>query len=454
MLLFACAEAEDSDKEPLGSDLDAEVIVVGAGLAGLSAARVLTDAGREVLVLEARDRVGGRVWTEDVGGAQVDLGAAWLHGVDDNPMADFADAHDLAYVPDQLPWDGVYDEAEGLLGDGAWDGLDSATSGFLNALRYLQGELGETDVATARAEWIEMRGMEGQQARLAAFAVDQWLVELEYAGPVDEMSLTAFWAEDALTGGDHFPVGGYQAWAEALASGVELRLEHPVAAIHHDDDGVEVEAAGERFRATDVLVTVSVGVLRSGSIQFEPPLSDTRLAALDRLDMGRLEKVVLTWDEAWWPGGGFEFVSAAEDGRFPEFYDLSPLTGTATLACLYGGRWSRGVQADWSDEAVLADVLDVLGAIHGAAVPSPAASAVTRWSSDPYALGSYSFLPVGASLDDLALLAEPEGSHLRFAGEATDPDFYGNVHAAVRSGLREAHALGVDRVETPGLEAW
>lgn len=449
LLLLACAD----DVEETGKQ-DGGIVVVGAGMAGLTAARVLTDAGHDVTVLEARDRIGGRVETESIGAGRFDVGAAWLHGIDGNPVASFADANGLTYVKDDLPWDYVYDEATGALGDPAWDGMDSAYDGFLSALPGLQASLGDSaSVADARDRWVVDQGLSGLQERLGRFVVDQWIEELEYAGPVDQASLTWCWAEESLGGGDHFPVGGYTGYAEALAEGVDVRLSHPVTAIRWGDDGVEVDA-GETFTGSDVIVTVPVGVLRAGTISFEPPLSAARLAALDRLDMGNLEKVVLTWDTPWWDGGGFEFVSEAADGRFPEWYDVSTLVGTPALVGLYGGRFAREVQATWTDEEIVDGALAVLEQVHGGAIPAPAATGVTHWTNDPYTLGSYTFLPVGASRDDVEALAEPEGEHLLFAGEGTDWDYYGNVHAAVRSGLREARRLGVKTPSTPGFEGY
>jgi monoamine oxidase len=436
------------------ADPDTRVLVVGAGMAGLTTARVLQDAGVEVVVLEAKDRIGGRTWTTSVGEATVDLGAAWLHGVEGNPVADFADANGLSYVEDDAPWSHVYDEASGdALGDPAWNTMEDGMVDFERALPDLRSALGEVAVSDGRDAWIADGGWTGQEARLRRYAVDQYIVELEYAGPVTMQSLEWVWEEGALRGGDHFPVGGYGGYVDAMAEGLDVRLSHPVTKVEWGDDGVQLTAGGETFAGTHAVITVPVGVLRAGTISFVPALSDARTAALDRIDMGNLEKVVLTWDERWWDGG-LTFVAAAEDGAFPEFYDVTEVAGAPTLVGLYGGRFAREVQADWTDEAIVDGAVTTLETAFARDVPAPAATYVTHWTNDPYTGGSYAFLPVGASADDIRTLAEPEGDRLLFAGEGTYWRYYGNVHAAVLSGLREAERLGVEVPDTPGLEGW
>ncbi len=452
---FGCKDGARSGGSKPAGDPDTHVIVVGAGVSGLTVARILHDAGVEVTVLEARDRIGGRVSTESVGGAPLDLGGAWLHGIEDNPVADFMDGNKLGYERDHTSWSHVYDEANDTrLGDSAWDSLDAYYEDFGDSLPALRSALGDRATAEdARDAFIDDEGLSGQEARLATFAIDQWFVELEYSGPMDEQSLEMLWQERGLKGGDHFPTGGYGGMVDALAEGLEPLLSHPVTDVTVTDEGVEVVAAGEVFTGSHVVVTVPVGVLRRGAIRFDPALSARKQSAIARVDMGNLEKVVLRWDEPWW-SGGIEMIDEDASGRFPEVYDLSEGAGGPAMVALYGGRFAREVQGSWTDEALVDGLLADLAQATGEDIPAPSATAVTHWTTDPYAGGSYSFLPVGATDDDLDALGEPEGERLRFAGEATVFDYYGNVHAAMMSGIREAHALGVDDIAVPGLEGW
>jgi monoamine oxidase len=451
LLLSACRHSPTPDPRP-STDPELPVIVVGAGMAGLTAARALHDAGREVLVLEARDRIGGRTWTAPVGAAKVDLGASWVHGNRQNPLVDFAEARGLRVVPDRLPWSHVWDQAAAA--EARWRVMEDTYAAFPRALPRLRDQLGDgATVADGRDVWLDDEGLAGQERRFAAFAIDQWMVEITYGSPVDQQSLRWFWEEDGeLPGGDHFPVGGYGAWAEALAEGLDVRLSHPVGRVAADAERVEVEAAGEVFVGSDVIVTVPLGVLKAGALTFDPPLSERKQAAIGRLEMANLEKVALVWDERWWTGG-VTFVDRDGDGTFPEFYDMTELTGRPTLVGLYGGRFARELQGTWSDDRIVAGAVATLReAFPGTRIPDPAAAGVTHWTTDPFAGGSYVFLPVGAARDDIEALAEPEG-RIGFAGEATWWLHYGNVHGAVLSGLREAERLAGPPV-TPGFEGY
>ncbi|HMV66855.1 MAG TPA: NAD(P)/FAD-dependent oxidoreductase [Myxococcota bacterium] len=466
LLLLACTStsdarpdpggAADSAAAPVAEDVD-RVLVVGAGVSGLTLARLLSDAGVDVTVLEARDRIGGRTFTTVVGDATVDMGGAWLHGTRGHPMADFADAHGLSYVKDRMPWSHVHDQATGMDGgDRWWGAMEDAVVDFTRALPTLRERLGPSaSVAAGRDAWLDQaHPTRDLDRRLAAFGVDQYVVGLEYGCPEELQSLAWVWQEEGvLPGGDQLPVGGYAPMLAALADGLDVRLSSPVTEVHVGEGGVRLVAGGVEVAGSHVVVTVPLGVLRAGGILFDPPLSNARTAALGRLDMGNLEKVVLTWPERWWDGG-VTFLSAAEDGSFPEFYDVTEYAGAPALVALYGGAFSREVQDGWTDEQIVEGALTNLSAAWGREAPPPSATAVTRWRSDPWTLGSYTFLPVGASRDDLTTLAGPEGERLGFAGEHTLFLHYGTVHGAMLSAVREARRLGVGAFTTPGLEAY
>lgn len=417
---------------------------------------IASESGFEVTVLEARDRVGGRTWTSDVGDATVDLGGRVDPRPGLQPIASLADHYGIGYARDQAGYDIVYDEASGQdLGAAGARALDQHYEAFTNALPQLRSALGDgASVANGRDQYLADRDLAGSDARLAQYAIDQWLVEIEYAGPVDQQSLDWIWQEDETTGGDYFLDGGYVGLVDALAEGLDVRTEAPVTSIVSTDDGVSVTAGGATYEGAAVIVTVPLGVLKAGGIAFDPPLPSAKQDAIERLEMGNLEKVVLTFAERWWGQGGGWFIDADASGRFPMVVDATDVAGAPTLVLLYGGRYSRSIQASSNDDAIVAEALTVLGELYGAAPPSPAAALVTHWTTDPYALGSYSYLPVGASQADVEALAEPAGDSVLFAGEATYWQYYQTVHGAMLSGLREAERLGVPEGSVEGLEGW
>ena len=249
-------------------------------------------------------------------------------------------------------------------------------------------------------------------------------------------------------------VGGEVKPERAQRSRLPETIVSTVSAIASTDDGVSVTAAGAIYEGSAVIVTVPLGVLKAGAIAFDPPLSAAKQAAIERMEMGNLEKVVLTFDERWWGQGGGWFIDAEASGRFPMVVDATDGAGTPTLVLLYGGRYSRSIQASSTDDTIVAEALTVLGEMYAAAPPTPAATLVTRWTTDPYAYGSYSYLPVGASDADVAALAAPEGDTVLFAGEATYWEYYQTVHGAILSGVREAERLGVPAGSVEGLEDW
>ena len=451
----------DSTPDPAEQQGSAEVghvLVIGAGAAGLTAARALHEDGIEVTVLEARDRIGGRVWTKDVSGASIELGAWFFHGVDGSPLADFSDAQDLDYEPYSLLSTGmVWDETTAsAVGDVEAVVMETALYQFFGALSDLRTELGASaDVRSAVAHWLDQQSWEGLERRLAEYTIENVMVEVGGSGPSDQTSLEWLFEGPVIEGGDHVPQGGFSGIMDALAAGLTIELEQVINTVRVVEDGVELTAAsGVTWSGSHVIVTVPLGVLKSGAISFDPPLPQEKLEAMEHLDMGNVERVVLRFEERWWTPGDLLFVSEALDGRFPFVVDFTADTGVPTLVAFYGGRFSRSIQGSWSDEAIVADLISLLEDAYGETAAPLLSNEVTHWSTDPFSLGSYAYIPVGASSADLDRMGEPADERVLFAGEATAFEHHQTVHGAMLTGLREARRLGVEEIKVPGLEDW
>ncbi len=438
------------------------IVVVGAGMAGLSAARALHDAGRDVVVLEARGRIGGRTHTASIGGAQLDVGGAWIHGLQESAPAAMANAAGLPYTMHDIWPTAAYDAIEGeapSLGDllGYAQHIDEYDEEG-DSLQCAQDL--EASVLEGIEEYLDVQELDGITRDRVQFLLEVY--ESSGAGRLDDVSM--YWNfndyDNAGTGVDvpDFPdaagpdiyedyvvEGGYKGVYEFLAEGLDIRLSNAVQRIALDGDVVQVSTHSETLTATHVIVTVPLGVLKNGSIEFDPPLPDTKLDAIERLGFGTFEKVILTYPDRFWSGtftsGAVYYAGLDADRSFPLFIDMSDPAGTPTIVCLYAGHFGEIAQDTMSDAEIIAGASAALEELVGSTIPEPVEAVTTRWRSDGYAMGSYSYIAVGSTPQDMDTLAEPIEGRVLFAGEATESLWHGTVDAALISGLREARRI-------------
>jgi len=281
--------------------------------------------------MEARGRIGGRVHSISVGPVRVDEGAAWLQHFDDNPLA--AHARQLGLPlretdfgqPLAAAVDGPVPDI-----DAAWEALRAGIDRSLPLAEGVARYLEERDEPTRRA---------------TRFALDANLI-LEACLPLESLSVDAL-DEEGVGAGDRFLPQGYSQLVEHLAEGLDIRLNQPVTAI--DWSEASVRAGGES--ADFCICTVPLGVLRD--IRFTPPLPAAQQDALEHLGMGRLEKVVLQFDERWWPVSPSGYVRwYDEPASFGEWLDLTDAVGTPTIAGLIAADALERVFAGRSDEEI------------------------------------------------------------------------------------------------------
>lgn len=450
LLCVGCGEDASRPFHPV-----TRVVVVGAGMAGVTAAHALDAAGYEVVVLEARDRIGGRIHTVDLGGVPIDMGAAWLHGARDNPLIGVADAYGIPHVADDV--DDVALAVSTLTGPFETSEVEaafSAADGFFRRLPALRSQLGDdASVAQGSVAYFASLGLDPRGEALGRAMLERGYLELDYAAPLGLQSLRWVDEDPTLRGGDRVLLGGYGPLVERLAQGLDIRLGEVVTRVEYDDAGVTVHATSGAFSGSHVVVTVPIGVLRAGTIAFDPPLPEDKTAAIARLDLANLEKIVLRFDSLFWDEieDNAGLVISETDGELPGFFDLTREAGAPTLVVLYGGAYARAAQMSLSDDALVARSLEHLEVLLGRAVPQPTAHYVTHWTTDPFARGSYAFIPVGASPADMDALRAPVADRVFFAGEGTRFRTAATVHGAFLSGVDVARVLGVASPDVPGF---
>jgi monoamine oxidase len=423
---------------PTSSERKADVLVIGAGIAGLRAAEVLAAKGRRVIVLEARDRLGGRIHTDRSWGVPVELGASWIHGTKNNPIATLAAAKGIE--TQATAYESIMYGADGeRLPDDALDGIEAQVADLVEAGREGSPDTDEPlraalDRAIGAADLDPSELLNVEMGITAS-------IEHEYAADVVELSASNFDDGGREGGGDALLPGGYDKVVEAVASGLDVRLGHVVASVDTSGDRAVVVTSQGRFDANAVIVTVPLGVLKAGSVQFLPPLSDSKSTAIGRLGMGALSKTCLRFESEFWPADAelIDIVPAASRrGQWVESLSLTGLVDVPALMMFNAGKFARAVET-MTDPEVIASASSALEpAFPG--FPPPTGLLRSAWSVDPFSLGSYSFIGVGASLADRDALAAPEGRRF-FAGEACSSEHAATVHGAYTSGEAAANAV-------------
>ena len=425
------------------------VVIVGAGIAGLAAATQLTKAGTACVVLEARDRIGGRLHTIDLAGAAVDLGGSWIHHPIGNPMSALCDELGVARdAGDPIPSLSGYDQVEErrLGHDEIATYCKVESEAFWDAIGALEERLGpEANAHDAIEEHIAARGLDGAVARRTRQEL-RAEVEADAPGPVGDQSLS-WLAMDEEFEGDLFgdlPRGGYASVVTALAPGIDVRLGTEVVSIDVQERGVSVICAdGAVESGSHAIVTVPLGVLKRGGLRFSPALPDAVQGAVEKLAFGRYEKIALRFESPFWRDEGLSHLvvfPSGEDEPSMWIFDLDAF-GAGAVLCAHLFHSLTPHALDQSHADAVDWLKDVLAGVFGHPVPEPIATVVTAWANDPFAHGSYSHCPLGADPSMYDVLAKPVHERILLAGEHTQCSRVGYADGAYVSGLRAAQQL-------------
>ena len=412
-------------------DTVVQVVVIGAGAAGLAAADALTRKGRSVLLLEARDRVGGRCWTHRMSGLEVpvELGAEFLHGEAKETHALLRRAGRRAVTANRT--------------QRSFDGKRlKPRNSFAEAARSVRGASLEQDMSFDR--FLATRELPAKTKTFARMMVQGF----DAADParVSAKSIIEEWGEGGSLGdAQPRPEGGYGALMDWLAASlisrkVNLQLGAIVREVRWKRGSVTVRGIfhGESFavRAKQAIVTLPLGVLQSGAVRFSPSLVQKR-ESLSMLASGPVIRVAMRFHESVWvkraPAVAF-FHSPRAD--FPTFW--TPLPMRAPLLTAWAGGPRAAKLTGKSDRTLVAKALaDVQRIFRDARLASAQAQ---DWQQDPFSRGGYSYVLVGGSGAREAL-SSPLEDTLYFAGEATDAAEAGTVAGALRSGTRAAREV-------------
>ncbi len=440
-------------------DSSRRVVIIGGGVAGLTAAGCLRDAGIESVIVEGRSRLGGRIQTIDVDGsdtAWIDMGAAWIDDHKTNRVFHRLDAGGISVKP---TWPGLTDVRTFDERTGNWlsrfrsivamlkfgwrmHGLRRRTTDFANLGDRIDAVLGKypsrTDQFLFKTTAELLNGGCVDETHQNAFSKDQW----EYHRYAEKTSVMI--------------VGGYRHLIDLLAAPIDaddIFLEREVTTVRCTDSGVAVECSdGTRFAGTHVIVTVPIGVLKAEAITFEPPLPVEKQDVIDRMGVGHVEKVAMAFPSPFWrkkPGKALHF-SSITDPITPQFVfiDVSDTAGatpdTPSSACLVAISAAASARATADDPpAAVKTSLTALQRMFPTTYEPPVATQVSEWSSSPFSRGVYSYPTPTTRAGDYATLGQPiHNGRVLFAGDSIVEDTYlSSVEGALVSGERAADAI-------------
>jgi monoamine oxidase len=401
---------------------DADIVVIGAGAAGMAAARWIAALGRPVRVLESRSRVGGRAFTSyDSSGHPIELGCGWMHSADENEFTGLASA--LGYTIDKTrpPWRSQWND----IGFPAADQQDfgAAAERFFDRL----DAAGEVEQDQSADRVLEP----GCRWNPLINAVSTYINGVE----LDGVSVHDFYRYH--DSGVNWRVReGYGALIAALGAGLDITCDCPATLIDHAQAQLRIETARGALWARGVIVTVPTDVLCGGGLRFCPVLPE-KMDAAAALPLGLADKLYLRLDDAEeFPTDSHLY--GAVDRIATGSYHLRPF-GRPLIECYFGGRLAHDLEGE-GEAAFAAFAADELASLLGGAIRKRLhLIAASAWARDPYARGSYSHARPGHA-DARRTLAAPVAGRLFFAGEACSIHDFSTAHGAYRSGIAAAKA--------------
>ena len=409
-----------------------QIVIIGAGISGLSAAKHLKSKGYNPIILEAQAKVGGRLKTDRSLGIAFDEGASWIHGPIKNPITQLAKESGMQTFLTKDESVVVFDINGTKYANNV---LEEEEETYNNILKKLNGNKNLSFAAAFYKQYPNYKNNRLWTYMLSAF------LEFDTGGDIYKLSSKDFYDDETFKGEDIIATNGYDNIANYLAKGLDIRLNNRVTEIDYSGDKTLIKTDSQIYSADIVLITVPLGVLKKGIIQFNPKLPTQTQNAIDKIEMGAVNKFLLVWDKSFW-NEDLQYIgyTPKAKGKFNYFLNIKKFVDTNALMTFAFGDYSKTTEK-MEDDAIIEEVMGHLRVIYGKNIPKPKQMLRTKWNTNPYSYGAYSFSSNGISSDAFKIFESPVAGKLFFAGEHTILEYRGTVHGAYLSGIREAKKI-------------
>ena len=421
-----------------------KVLVIGAGISGLAAAKNLNDSGYDVTILEAKDRIGGRLYTDRSLGVPIEVGANWIH--DNNPETNpimkikkelGLKAHKCSVAGPAVSFEVLNKEGNKIEISGKdLEKIEFRIGIFAYLAKYLRPSTNISEIFT----FVKKLGLLSFIKEEALFVLIQ-KIALEQAEDPEKVSIEALFEQEGF-GDDEAVIGGYDQIAYYFEKELhnKIILNSPIEHINYEQDTIKVISGNEKYETDAVIVTASLGALKKEVIKFTPELPIEKKQSIKKLGWGTLNKVILKFENKFWSDTDF-IVIANKESNFHAWINEEPVCKEPVIVANISGKNAKKFE-NKTDEEVVQIALNELKAVYGNKVSELNSYYITKWSLDPYIYGSYSTNKAGENSQLLRKqLSTPINSKLFFAGEATSVKVAGYLQMALQSGVREAENI-------------
>lgn len=409
------------------------VLVIGAGISGLAAAKKLKEKGFNVIVLEAQDKVGGRLRTNRSLGVAFDEGASWIHGTNGNPITNLAQQAGMntAFKDDESLI--CYDIGGVLRSDTAFNNAEAELETILSTLKNSGSTTQSFETVFNSLHPTKVND------RLWKFLLSTYITfDL---GDLDKVSSTLYDEGEEFSGEERISTNGYDTIPNFLANGLNIQLNQRVSKIDYSNSKAKVTHNGTITEADYVLVTVPLGVLKSGNIQFVPTLPTAKQTAIQKVGMNCVNKFLLTWNTAFWDDEQYICYTPEIRDKFNYFVNVKKFHPSVNALMTFAyAEYARQTET-MTDAQIIDEIMLHLKDVYGNSIPNPTNLLRTKWNTNENSYGAYSYTAVGTVMQHFDDLAEEVNDRLFFAGEHTEADYFSTAHGAYLSGIREADKI-------------